>query len=142
MTRHSIPALVLLALFAVLFVVGAQTSTAPTKVATGDRSLPAYQSSGEVTLTGIVMGMPRVPTPTSPVVVMLRTTRQPFDLVMAPAAFLADAALTFKKGDQIRVIGAKGLLNDDEVVFVREVTTGARTVALRDECGVPRWVTP
>jgi hypothetical protein len=73
---------------------------------------------------------------------MLRTTRQSFDLVMAPAAFLADAELTFKKGDQIRVIGASGLLNDDEVVFVREVTQGARTAALRDECGAPLWVTP
>lgn len=108
MTRDSTPAFVLLALFAALFVFRAQISTAPKRVAAGDRSLPAYRSSAEVTLTGIVMGMPRVPTATSPLVVMLRTTRQPFDLVMAPAAFLADVDLTFKKGDQIRVIGARG----------------------------------
>jgi len=142
MTRDSTPAFVLLAFFAVLFGFGAQISSAPKRVAAQDRSLRAYQSSAEVTLTGIVMGMPRVPTATSPVVVMMRTTRQPFDLVMAPTAFLADAELTFKKGDEIRVIGTRGLFNDDEVVFVREVTTGTRTVALRDECGVPLWLTP
>jgi hypothetical protein len=50
--------------------------------------------------------------------------------------------LTFRKGDLIQVTGAKGLLNDDEVVFVREITHGTRTVALRDECGDPLWITP
>src|SRR3954470_16253275 len=98
MTRDSTPAFVLLALFTGLFVFGAQISTAPKRVAAEDRPLPPYESSAEVTLTGIVMGMPRVPTATSPVVVMLRTTKQPVDLVMGPAAFLGDAELTFKKG--------------------------------------------
>ena len=142
MTRDSIPAFVLLAFFAVVVAFGAPSSPWPTKVAAADRSLPAYPLAAEVTLTGVVVGMVSVPTATAPVVVMLRTTRQPFDLMMAPAAFLADAELTFKKGDQIRVIGAKGLLNDDEVVFVREVTKGTRTVALRGECGAPLWVSP
>jgi hypothetical protein len=139
MSRDSIPAFVLLAFFAALFAFGARISPAPTKVAAGDRPRPAYQSSAEVGLTGIVTGMPRVPTATSPIVVMLRTTRQPFDLVMAPAAFMASVQLGFVKGDQIRVIGTTGRLNDDDVVFVREVTRGTRTVALRDECGEPLW---
>ena len=142
MSRDSTPAFVLLAFFAALFAFGASISHSPATVAAADRSLPTYHLAAELTLTGIVEGMPRVHQATSPIVVMLRTARQPFDLVLAPASYMAEVGLTFTKGDHIQVIGAKGLLNDDEVVFVREVTKGTRTVALRDLCGAPLWVTP
>ena len=142
MTRDSTPALTLLTFFAVLFVVSARTVPPPTKIAAGDRSVANYQLADEVTLTGVVTGMPRVPQATSPIVVTVTTARQPYDLALAPASFLTDAELTFRKGDRIRVTGAKGLLNDDEVVFVREITNGTRTVALRDECGDPLWIAP
>jgi hypothetical protein len=139
MTRDSTPASLLLIFVAVLFVVGARIAPPPTTVAAADRSQATYQLADELTLTGTVTGMPRVPHATSPIVVTLRTARQPFDLVLAPASFLTDVELTFRKGDDIRVTGAKGLLHDDEVVFVREVTHGTRTVALRDPCGAPLW---
>jgi hypothetical protein len=142
MSRDSTPAFILLTLFAVLFVVGARTAPPPTKVAAGDRSFASYQLADQVTLTGVITGMPRVPRPTAPIVVTVKTARQPYDLVLAPAWVLTDVQLTFRKGDLIQVTGAKGLLNDDEVVFVREITHGTRTVALRDECGDPLWITP
>ena len=142
MTRDSTPAFVLLPFFVVLFVVSARIAPPLMKVAAADPSLANYQLADEVTLTGVVTGMPRVPRATSPIVVTIRTARLSFDLALAPASFLKDAELTFRRGDHIRVTGAKGLLNDDEVVFVREITHGTRTVALRDECGAPLWIAP
>ena len=142
MTRDSTPAFILLTFFAALFGVSARIAPPPPRVAAADRSLVNYQLTDELTLTGIVTGMPRVPRATSPIVVTLRTDRQLVDLVLAPAPFLTNVSLTFRKGDHIRVTGATGLLNDDDVVFVRAITQGTRTVALRDQCGAPLWVAP
>jgi hypothetical protein len=142
MSRDSIPALILLPFFAALVAFGARMGPSTTEVAAAHRSPPAYQVSAELTLTGMVEGLPRVHQETSPIVVTVRTDRQAFDLVLAPASYMADMNLAFTKGDLIRVIGAKGLLRDDDVVFVREVTKGTRTVALRTTCGAPLWVTP
>jgi hypothetical protein len=139
MTRDSAPAFVLLAFFTVLVVVSARIAPVPTPVAAAERASATDRPAGELTLTGIVTGMPRVPTATSPVVVTIKTARRPFDLALAPASFLADAQLAVRKGDQIRVTGMTGLLNDDEVVFVRQVTRGTRTTTLRDECGASLW---
>jgi hypothetical protein len=99
MTRDSTPAFILLTFFAVLFVVSAWIAPPPTKVAAADRSLANYQLTDELTPTGIVMGMPRVPRATSPVVVTVKTARQPLDLALAPASFVTDVELTFHKGD-------------------------------------------
>jgi hypothetical protein len=142
MNRDSTPAFALLALFVALLAFGARISRPPAEMVAADHSQPAGALVAELTLTGTVEGMPRVHQTTSAVLVTLRTARQPFDLVLAPASHMADVQLTFSKGDQIQVTGARGLLNDDDVVFVREVTKGTRTVALRTQCGAPLWVTP
>jgi hypothetical protein len=139
MSRDSTPALVLLTAFAVLFGLAWRLGPPPIKAAVADHAQPTYQIAAELTLTGIVQGKPRVHRATAPVVVTLRTSRQPVDLVLAPACYMAEVGLTLVKGDNILVIGAKGLFNDEDVVFVREVTRGTRTVALRDASGVPVW---
>ena len=66
MTRDSTPAFIPLTFFAALFVVGARITPSPMKVAAAGRSLANYQLADELTLTGIVMGMPRVPRARAP----------------------------------------------------------------------------
>jgi hypothetical protein len=58
---------------------------------------------------------------------------------VGPAEFLKDIDTSFKKGDQIEVLGAKSTGPEGEQILAKELTVGSNTTTLRDESGVPVW---
>ena len=47
--------------------------------------------------------------------------------------------MTFKRGDQIEVVGAKVNFEGVETIFAREVRRGNETFVFRDKEGQPVW---
>jgi hypothetical protein len=58
---------------------------------------------------------------------------------VAPADFLKEMDTSFKKGDQVLVVGCKTTDNGQEQVLAREITVGTNTTTLRDDKGTPVW---
>jgi hypothetical protein len=71
--------------------------------------------------------------------VVIKTDKGNVDVGLGPTQFLTDQKLELKKGDTIKVIGAKANTKKGEVFIARQITSGEKTVTLRDTKGVPAW---
>ena len=70
---------------------------------------------------------------------MVKTDTTEMEVGLGPAQFLKDQKLELKKGDTVEVIGALATTKQGKVFIARQITTGGKTVTLRDEKGTPAW---
>jgi hypothetical protein len=58
---------------------------------------------------------------------------------VGPTDFLKEIDTSFKKGDEVSVVGAKAPDATGEEILAREITDGNNTATLRDDKGIPIW---
>ena len=68
-----------------------------------------------------------------------RPIRKPILVYVGPGDFLKEIEVSFNKGDQVDVVGAKAPNTAEEKILAREITVGSNTFTLRDDKGIPVW---
>jgi hypothetical protein len=99
-----------------------------------------YDPSTETTINGTIEAVKTLDTMCQAGThLMLKTDKGNVEVGLGPSKFLADQKLDLKKGDQVQVIGAKANTRLGEMFMARQITSGGKTVTLRDEKGMPAW---
>ncbi len=121
---------------AALLVVVATQAAATQKVAnTG----PKYDIANEVKIKGVVEDIREVPGEFEGTQLVVKTDTSTVLVHVAPADFLKEMDTSFKKGDEVQVIGAKAPNTTEGEILAREITVGTNTTTLRDDKGIPVW---
>jgi DNA/RNA endonuclease YhcR with UshA esterase domain len=102
---------------------------------------PRYDPSTEITLKGTIEEVKQVSrsgawTGTH---LTLKADQGTFDVHVGPTTYLAKNQMTFAKGDNIEVTGAKVKYGGADAVLAREVKKGDKTLTLRNAAGIPQW---
>jgi hypothetical protein len=124
-------ALILLWLLLLTLVAVAQKSTGP-----------KYDPASETTLKGVVDDVKEVPNSfagEAGVHVLLKTSDGIIEVLIAPVGFLKDMDITFAKGEELKIIGAKVNKDGNALVLAREITQNGNEFVVRDKQGVPVW---
>jgi len=100
---------------------------------------PKYDIANEVKLKGVVEDIREVPGEFEGIHLVVKTDAGTTLVHVAPADFLKEMDTTFKKGDEVQVIGAKAPDATEPEVLAREITVGTNTTTLRDGKGIPVW---
>lgn len=100
---------------------------------------PKYDAASEVKIKGVIEDMHETPGAFEGTHLVVKTDTATILVQVAPADFLKEIDTSFKKGDQIEVVGAKNMGTEGEEILAREITVGNNTVTLRDDGGVPVW---
>ena len=101
---------------------------------------PMYDPSTEATITGTIEEIQTLDSMCqSGTHLTLKTDKGNSEVALGPTKFLTDQKLELKKGDQVQIVGAKANTKRGEMFVARQVTTGGKTVTLRDDKGVPAW---
>lgn len=136
-TTLTLAALVALIFFSVTFAAtGRRARPAPAPA-------PAYDKSQEVQLQGAVEDIkdPVGPAARSPQQqIVLQTAAGSVLVQLAPSSFLKSQDFVCTKGDVLEVVGARVLVQNQEIVLAREVRMGEQVVTLRDADGHPEWL--
>ncbi len=70
---------------------------------------------------------------------VVNTDQGKVEVALGPSQFLKDQALQLNKGDQVEVTGVKTTMRRGDIFIARQITSGSKTVTLRDAKGVPAW---
>jgi len=99
-----------------------------------------YDSSTETTINGTVEEIKTLDTMSNAGThLTVKADKGNVEVALGPAQFLSDQKLELKKGDQVQIIGAKGNTRHGDMFMARQITSGGKTVTLRDEKGMPAW---
>ena len=96
-----------------------------------------YDPSAETRLTGSIEEINTVGGMGTHMV--LKTNQGNVEVALGPSQFLKDQSLQLNKGDRVEVTGAKTTTRRGEMFIARQITSGGKTVTLRNEKGVPAW---
>ena len=100
---------------------------------------PKYDKSQEAKIKGVVDEIRILPE--GGAVMVVKTGGDNTMLVrLAPDEFLKEMEISFQKGDNIEIIGAKLAEAPAPEMLAREITANNNTVVLRDDAGKPVWV--
>jgi len=122
-----------------VFAVVAALATASAVSQKGHDTGPKYNLAGEVRIKGVVEDIREVPGDFQGTHLLVKTDTTTVLVRLAPADFLKEMDTSFKKGDQVEIVGAKATDTTEEVILAREVTVGNNTCTLRDDKGIPVW---
>jgi hypothetical protein len=100
---------------------------------------PKYDSANEVKIKGVVEDIREVPGNFEGTRLVVKTDTGTVVVHVAPGQFLKEIDSTFKKGDEVQVVGAKAPDSGDTEILAREITVGTNTTTLRDDKGIPVW---
>jgi len=100
---------------------------------------PKYDVANEVKIKGVVEDIREVPGGFEGTHLVVKTDTGTVLVHLAPADFLKEMDSTFKKGDEVQVIGAKVPNASETEIMAREITVGTNTTTLRDDKGIPVW---
>jgi DNA/RNA endonuclease YhcR with UshA esterase domain len=100
---------------------------------------PKYDSASEVKIKGVVEDIREVPGDFEGTQLVVKTDTATVVVHLAPGEFLKEMDSTFKKGDEVQVVGAKLPNGGDSEILAREITVGTNTTTLRDDKGIPVW---
>jgi hypothetical protein len=108
---------------------------------TQDTSPPKYDVHAEMKMKGAVeeMKLPPKGSEKEAVHLLVKTGAETVDVYLCPKSFLDDMGVSFDKGDEIAITGAKAKQGEADLVLAREVVKGTDTLVLRDEKGNPVW---
>jgi hypothetical protein len=101
-----------------------------------------YDPASETTLKGVVDDVKEVPNSfagESGLHVMLKTSDGTVEVQVAPVSFLKDMEITFAKGEELKIIGAKVIKDGSPLVLARDITRNGNEFVLRDKEGAPVW---
>ncbi len=101
---------------------------------------PKYDVANQVKIKGVIDDIHETPGAFEGTHLVVKTDTGTVLVQLAPADFLKEIDASFKKGDQIEVVGAKNMGTEGEEILAREITIGNNTTTLRDDSGVPVWV--
>jgi len=118
-----------------LLVIATQAALAQKNANTG----PKYDLASEVKIKGVVDDVREVPGNFEGTQLVVKTDTGTVVVHLAPGEFLKDIDSTFKKGDDVQVVGAKAPNADGTEILAREITVGTNTTTLRDDKGIPVW---
>jgi len=99
---------------------------------------PKYDKSQEAKIKGVVDEM-RV-LPEGGAVIVVKTGDSTVLVRLAPDEFLKEMEISFQKGDNVEIVGAKLADAPAPEMLAREVTANNNTVVLRDDAGKPVWI--
>src|SRR5579863_1765951 len=94
---------------------------------------PKYDAANQVKIKGVIDDIHETPGAFEGTHLVVKTDTGTVLVQLAPADFLKDIDASFKKGDQIEVVGAKNMGTEGEEVLAREITIGNNTTTLRDD---------
>ena len=102
---------------------------------------PSYDTATVVDIQAKVTEVREVPkgSPMDGLHLILQSGSETLDVYVGPAEFVKVFEVTFRKGDQIHVIGSKVNFEGSTVVLAREVSIGTVTLLCRDKEGEPLW---
>jgi DNA/RNA endonuclease YhcR with UshA esterase domain len=101
---------------------------------------PKYDVANQVKIKGVVDDVKETPGAFEGTQLVVKTDTGTVLVAVAPADFLKEMDASFKKGDQVEVVGAKYKAPEGDEVLAREITIGNNTTTLRDDTGIPVWV--
>lgn len=106
----------------------------------GQGPMSRYDPSTEATITGTIEEIQTLDTMChSGTHLTVKTDKGNTEVALGPTKFLADQKFELKKGDQVQIVGAKANTRRGEMFMARQVTSGGKTVTLRDDKGMPSW---
>jgi hypothetical protein len=100
---------------------------------------PKYDSTKEVKIKGVIEDIRDVPGEYEGAHLVVKTDTKTVLVHVAPSDFLKEIEASFKKGDEVVVIGSLAPNATEEEILAREITDGQNIVTLRDDKGVPIW---
>ncbi len=100
---------------------------------------PKYDTANEVKIKGVVEDIREVPGDFEGTHLVVKTDTGTVLVHVAPADFLKEMDTSFKKGDEVQVVGAKAPDAAEPEILAREITVGGNTTTLRDDKGIPVW---
>lgn len=100
---------------------------------------PKYDVANQVKIKGVIDDIHETPGAFEGTHLVVKTDTGTVLIQVAPADFLKEIDTSFKKGDQIEVVGAKSMGSEGEEILAREITVGNNSTTLRDDNGVPVW---
>lgn len=123
----------------VLVAVAVLAFTVPAGLAQNSKTGPKYDTAGEVKIKGVIEEVREQPGEYEGTHLLVKTDTASVLVHVAPADFLKEIDTTFKKGDQVEVVGCKASGSAQEEILAREITVGSNTFTLRDDKGIPIW---
>lgn len=103
----------------------------------------AYNTSGEVTLQGVVEDVSDFYCPVSGEIgthLVLATSQGRVQVHVAPSGFLSGMQWAFSRGDDVEVVGTPIVFEGHQALVTRTSMRGHQTVAVRTPEGKPPWV--
>ncbi len=102
---------------------------------------PKYDVSKEIKLKGSVEEVKEVPGAKGEIGVelMVKTGTEVVNVRLCPNGVLKEFEVSFAKGDQVEITGARVKVDETDVVLAREIVSGNSTLVLRDKRGAPVW---
>lgn len=100
---------------------------------------PEYNLASEVKIKGVIDDIRQTQGEADGVLLLVKSDSGEVPVYVGPQAFLKEIEVSFSKGDQVEVVGAKALNTADGEVLAREITVGNNSFTLRDDKGIPAW---
>lgn len=105
----------------------------------------AYNPKTVTTVKGAVQSLRTMPfnsqVPGAMLAAVLKTEQGEITVYLAPAEYLSQLNLSLKAGDEVEVTGSKVTLGKQPPsIIVKDLKMGDKSVALRNERGVPLWL--
>jgi len=124
----------------VLFIVAVLVLGLPLGVAqNASKTGPKYDLANEVKVKGVIEDIREAPSGVAGTQLSVKTDAKTILVYVGPGDFLKEIEVSFNKGDQVNVTGAKSPSATDDEILAREITVGTNTFTLRDDKGVPIW---
>jgi len=104
---------------------------------------PAYNVATEVSVQGVVQEVQQFWCPINGdegTHLMLSTDSGVLQVHVAPRRFLSGNGLSFRKGEQIDVVGSIVIYQGHDALIARKITRDNQTIAVRAPNGKPLWV--
>jgi hypothetical protein len=106
---------------------------------TASKTASPYDVKSEVKVKGVIEDIRQIPGGAAGTELAVKTDAKTILVYVGPGDFLKEIEVSFNKGDQVNVIGAKSSNTAEEEILAREITVGSNTFTLRDDKGVPIW---
>ncbi len=100
---------------------------------------PKYDLTNEVKIKGVIEDIREVPGSIPGTQLFVKTDTKTVQVYVGPGDFLNEIEVSFNKGDQVNIVGAKAPNSAEEIILAREITAGSNTFTLRDDKGIPIW---
>ncbi len=126
----------LLGCFGAAFLVQAED-----KPASGHSAYP-YDSAQQITISGKIQEVKEYQCPVTGTVsahIELKSDSGTMEVHLAPVTFLKDYEITLHPGDEVKVVGAKIVVEGKPALMAKTVAVGGTVFTFRDTNGKPLW---